>query len=115
MHIASYSHLSLVYFASNRILIPILTDNILPSNYFVILFRNWGIQIVPENQVFIVQRKGVYLKQLPCGIHLTIPCVDKIAHIHCLIEKKYFIVWQNDLTSDDKFFNFNTEFRYRQN
>lgn len=72
--------------------------------------RNWGIQIVPDNQVFIVERNGVYLKNLPCGIHLTNPCVDKIAHIHCLNEKKYFIVWQSELTSDDKFFNFNTEF-----
>jgi len=72
---------------------------------------HWSVlKSVLENKVFIVEKNGVYLKQLPCGIHLTILCVDKITHKHCLNEKKYFIVLQSDLTSDDKFFNFNTEF-----
>ncbi|MQL69896.1 hypothetical protein Taro_002199 [Colocasia esculenta] len=61
---------------------------------------NWGVHIVPEKKVFVVERLGKYTMLGP-GIHMLIPIVDRIAHIHSLKEETVRISNQSVLTKDN--------------
>jgi len=51
---------------------------------------NFGIQFVPRETVYIIERYGKYFKSLTTGVHFLIPFVDKIACVHDLrIETLY--------------------------
>ncbi|MQM08830.1 hypothetical protein Taro_041694 [Colocasia esculenta] len=62
---------------------------------------NWGIQIVPKNNVFVVERLGKYFKTLNPGIHMLIPVVDRIAYVHSLMEEEIAISNQSFMTKDN--------------
>ncbi|CAI9100271.1 OLC1v1037235C1 [Oldenlandia corymbosa var. corymbosa] len=46
--------------------------------------RNWGIHVVPHRQAYIVERFGKYVKTLTRGVHVSIPFIDRVAHVHSL-------------------------------
>ena len=47
---------------------------------FVILTIYLGVKIVPQSDVFIIERFGKYSKTLSAGLSIIIPYLDKVAH-----------------------------------
>ena len=44
-----------------------------------------GIKIVPQSEVYVVERFGKYTKTLKAGLNLLIPFLDKVEHIREMI------------------------------
>ncbi len=63
--------------------------------------RNFGIQIVPNQQVRVVERFGTYLKTLTAGIHMLIPGIDKVKYVHSLKEQMLPVDPQMAWTKDN--------------
>ena len=42
---------------------------------------NYGVRIVPEKSVVVIERFGKFHTTLGAGIHLLVPLVDQIAYV----------------------------------
>eukprot|EP00924_Labyrinthula_sp_SR-Ha-C_P015068 snap_masked-scaffold_9-processed-gene-7.39-mRNA-1 protein AED:0.02 eAED:0.02 QI:0/-1/0/1/-1/1/1/0/313 len=62
---------------------------------------NFGIQVVPQQTAYVVERLGKFQKTLPPGLHLLVPFVDKISYIHSLKETPIPIPNQQAITQDN--------------
>ncbi|AES72671.1 putative Band 7 domain-containing protein [Medicago truncatula] len=62
---------------------------------------NFGINFVPEQTVYIIERYGKYFKTLPTGVHFLIPFVDKIACVHKLWIETLKLNSQSAFTNDN--------------
>jgi len=62
---------------------------------------NFGIRVVPQQQVNIVERFGKFHAVLHSGIHFLIPLVDSIGYVHSLKEQTLDIPNQNAITRDN--------------
>mmetsp|Transcript_3855 Transcript_3855/g.5929 ORF Transcript_3855/g.5929 Transcript_3855/m.5929 type:complete len:367 (-) Transcript_3855:36-1136(-) len=62
---------------------------------------NMCINIVPEGEVWIVERLGKYLKTLTSGLWTLIPFVDRIQYIHSIKEQGIQIPHQSAITKDN--------------
>lgn len=62
---------------------------------------NWGIRIVPQQQAYVIERFGKFLKVLGGGIHFLIPFVDRVAYVHSLKEESFKISGQSAFTLDN--------------
>jgi regulator of protease activity HflC (stomatin/prohibitin superfamily) len=62
---------------------------------------NFGIQIVPYQEVRVVETFGKYSKTLNAGIHLVIPIVQKIRYSHSLKERMLPVDPQTCWTQDN--------------
>lgn len=63
------------------------------------LFR--GLKIVPQQQVWIVQRLGRYHRQLEPGLNWLVPFADEIAYRHSLKEEAIEVPEQTAITQDN--------------
>ena len=54
---------------------------ILVSIYF-------GICVVPQSRVFVIERFGKYTKTLPAGLHIIVPYVELVAHKADILERQ---------------------------
>ncbi|XP_042410925.1 stomatin-like protein 2, mitochondrial [Zingiber officinale] len=61
---------------------------------------NWGVLIVQEKEVYVVERLGKYHRTLDSGIHFLIPFVDRIAGVHSLREMVIPISCPSAITRD---------------
>lgn len=53
---------------------------------FLILYK--GIKIVPQSNVFVVERFGRYTKTLNAGLNFIVPFLDRIAHKISILERQ---------------------------
>ncbi|MEN9653943.1 MAG: hypothetical protein RL235_55 [Chlamydiota bacterium] len=66
----------------------------LPIIYF-------GFQVVPEQEVWIVQRFGRYIRKLEPGANWIVPFIDLVAYRHSLKEEAIFVPEQTAVTQDN--------------
>ena len=60
-----------------------------------------GIKIVPQQQIWIVERFGKYSTSLSAGLNILIPFFDKVAYRHSLKERAVDIPSQAAITKDN--------------
>ncbi len=58
-------------------------------------------RVVPQQQVFVVERLGRYRASLKAGFHLLVPFVDRVAYKHSLKERAIDIPQQVCITRDN--------------
>ena len=42
------------------------------------------VRVVPQREVFVVERLGKFYKSLEAGFHILIPFIDKVSYKHTL-------------------------------
>jgi regulator of protease activity HflC (stomatin/prohibitin superfamily) len=60
-----------------------------------------GVKIVPQQQVWILERFGKFSRQLEAGLHVIIPFMDIIAYKHTLKERAIDVMEQTAITKDN--------------
>lgn len=60
-----------------------------------------GSYIVPQQEVWIVQRLGKFLRKLEPGANWIFPFIDVVAYKHCLKEESIFVPEQTAITQDN--------------
>ncbi len=60
-----------------------------------------GTQIVPQQEVWIVQRLGSFLRRLEPGPNWLVPFMDLVAYRHSLKEEAIFVPEQTAITQDN--------------
>ena len=55
---------------------------------FVILTIYLGIKIVPQSNVFVIERFGKYSRTLNAGLSIIVPYLDKVAHKVSILERQ---------------------------
>lgn len=54
---------------------------------FVILTIYRGIKVVPQSEVYVIERFGRYTKTLQAGLSIIIPYLDRVAHKISILER----------------------------
>lgn len=60
-----------------------------------------GMHIIPQQEVWIVQRLGKYLRRLEPGANWVVPFIDIVAYRHSLKEEAIFVPEQTAITQDN--------------
>ncbi len=60
-----------------------------------------GIKIVPQSQVYVIERFGKYTKTLVAGLNLIIPFLDRVAHKIIILERQLDDFEISVITSDN--------------
>ena len=53
-----------------------------------LIFVYKGVNVVPQSEVFVIERFGKYTKTLKAGLNLIIPFLDSIAHKLSILERQ---------------------------
>ena len=68
---------------------------------FVILTIYLGIKIVPQSDVFVIERFGKYSRTLNAGLSIIVPYLDKVAHKVSILERQLKEFTISVITSDN--------------
>jgi regulator of protease activity HflC (stomatin/prohibitin superfamily) len=60
-----------------------------------------GTKVVPQQQVWVLERLGKYSKSLEAGLYLIIPFIDRVAYKHTLKERAVDVQEQAAITKDN--------------
>ncbi len=70
-------------------------ENLAPINIVVVLLvvfallLIWrGVKVVPQSQVYVVERFGKYRRTLPAGLNLIVPFLDTVSHRISVLERQ---------------------------
>ena len=55
---------------------------------FVLLLIWRGVKIVPQSEVYVVERFGKYVRTLPAGLNLIVPFLDAVSHRISILERQ---------------------------
>ena len=69
--------------------------------FFVLIIIAKGVKIVPQSDLFVIERLGKFNKELHGGFHLIIPVVDKVRAILTSREQLVDINKQSVITKDN--------------
>lgn len=47
-----------------------------------------GVKVVPQSDVFVIERFGKYTRTLPAGLNFIIPFLEKVAHLISILERQ---------------------------
>ena len=53
--------------------------------FFILLS---AIRVVPQSEVFVIERFGKYTRTLPAGLSVLIPFLDRVAHKISILERQ---------------------------
>ncbi|MBM7332240.1 MAG: slipin family protein [Alcanivorax sp.] len=67
----------------------------------VIILLFMTVRIVPQRQVFVVERLGKYRTSLEAGLHVLVPFIDRVAYKHSLKEIVRDVPRQSCITKDN--------------
>ena len=59
------------------------------------------VRIVPQRQIYVVERLGKYQSSLEAGFHFLVPFVDRVAYKHSLKEIVRDVPRQTCITKDN--------------
>ena len=59
------------------------------------------VRVVPQREVFVVERLGKFYKSLEAGFHILIPFIDKVSYKHTLKEQTIDVPSQSCITADN--------------
>jgi len=80
---------------------------------FVILTIYLGIKIVPQSDVFVIERFGKYSRTLNAGLSIIVPYLDKVAHKVSILERQLKEFTISVITSDNVEVSLNSTVFYR--
>jgi regulator of protease activity HflC (stomatin/prohibitin superfamily) len=63
--------------------------------------KNFGVNVVPHQEAWVVERFGKFNRVLEPGLQLLVPIVDKITYVHSLKEEAHSITQQSAITHDN--------------
>jgi regulator of protease activity HflC (stomatin/prohibitin superfamily) len=66
--------------------ISIVTTVLIVILSIILVFK--GIKIVPQSEVFVVERFGKFTKKLNAGLNFIIPFLDRVAHKLSILERQ---------------------------
>eukprot|EP00667_Euglena_gracilis_P015143 EG_transcript_15742 len=72
-----------------------------PSDYIHKTPVNTGVCIVPQGELWVVERLGKYFRTQQPGLALLIPVVDRVAYVHSSKESAFSIPNQSAITKDN--------------
>ncbi len=67
--------------------------------FFLMIIK--GVKLVPQQQVWVVERLGKYKESLQAGLNFIIPFIDKVRYRHSLKEEAIDIPSQTAITKDN--------------
>ena len=71
----------------------------------IAVFVGWvffqTVRVVPQREVFVVERLGKYYKSLEAGFHILIPFIDKVSYKHTMKEQTIDVPSQSCITADN--------------
>ena len=68
---------------------------------FIVLTIYLGIKIVPQSDVFVIERFGKYSRTLNAGLSVIVPYLDKVAHKVSILERQLNEFAISVITSDN--------------
>eukprot|EP00670_Eutreptiella_braarudii_P005693 CAMPEP_0174285550 /NCGR_PEP_ID=MMETSP0809-20121228/8934_1 /TAXON_ID=73025 ORGANISM="Eutreptiella gymnastica-like, Strain CCMP1594" /NCGR_SAMPLE_ID=MMETSP0809 /ASSEMBLY_ACC=CAM_ASM_000658 /LENGTH=404 /DNA_ID=CAMNT_0015381355 /DNA_START=91 /DNA_END=1305 /DNA_ORIENTATION=- len=72
-----------------------------PADYIHKTPLNLGICIVPQGEMWVVERLGKYCRTLTPGFAILIPFLDRVAYVHSSKESAFSIPNQSAITKDN--------------
>ncbi len=69
--------------------------------FFALIIITKGVKIVPQSDLYVVERLGKFNKELHGGFHIIIPLVDKVRAILTSREQLVDISKQSVITRDN--------------
>ncbi len=69
--------------------------------FVLVIFVYSGVKIVPQQQVWIIERLGRFHRQIEAGLHLIIPFMDRVGYRHTLKERAIDVMEQTAITKDN--------------
>jgi regulator of protease activity HflC (stomatin/prohibitin superfamily) len=55
---------------------------------FAIVTALKGVKIIPQSNVYVIERFGKYTKTLPAGLNFIVPFLDNVSHIISILERQ---------------------------
>lgn len=80
-------------------ILSLLFSVLIAAFVFVLLFG--GIKVVPQSQVFVIERFGKYTKTLPAGLNFIVPLLDRVAYKRTILERQLNDFEISVITSDN--------------
>lgn len=78
-----------------------MTSFLLVIGFVIVLMLFKGVQIVPQQHAFIIEKLGKFDRLLEPGLRILIPFIEKVAYKHTLKEMAYDVHEQTAITKDN--------------